>query len=126
MMSLLDQYYLLGKYLHTSYSDFLQIPIYQRRYLVDKIIELLDKEMKIVSVKLENEKKLNRELMKLLTNLENTQNGSEILIDDSKNSYNTQYYYNWEIFIGILIISGMFAKFFKSSAIHSSIPGTNK
>jgi midasin (ATPase involved in ribosome maturation) len=82
---------------------------------IDKNIELLDKA-----------KKLNGELMKVLTNLENTQNGSEILIDDSKNSYNTQYYYNWEIFIGILIISGMFANFFKSSAIHSSIPGTNK
>jgi hypothetical protein len=93
---------------------------------IDKNIELLDKAMKIVSIKLENEKKLNGELMKVLTNLENTQNGSEILIDDSKNSYNTQYYYNWEIFIGILIISGMFANFFKSSAIHSSIPGTNK
>jgi hypothetical protein len=90
---------------------------------IDKNIELLDKAMKIVSIKLENEKKLNGELMKVLTNLENTQNGSEILIDDSKNSYNTQYYYNWEIFIGILIVSGMFANFFKSSI---NIPGTNK
>jgi hypothetical protein len=29
----------MAKFLHTSYSDFLKIPIYQRRYLVDKIIE---------------------------------------------------------------------------------------
>jgi len=30
----------MGKFLNTSYSDFLKIPVYQRRYLVDKIIEL--------------------------------------------------------------------------------------
>ena len=81
---------------------------------IDKNIELLDKSMKIVSIKLENEKKLNGELMKVLTNLENTQNGSEILIDDSKDTYNTQYYYNWEMFIGILIVCGLMSKLFKN------------
>ena len=58
--------------------------------------------------------------MKLLSNLENTQNGSEILIDDSKDSYNIQYYYNWEIFIGVVILSSMLVKLFKSA------PLTNK
>ena len=81
---------------------------------IDKNIEILDKEMAIVSVKLEDEKKLNGELMKLLNSLENTQNGSEILIDDSKDTYNAQYYHNWEIFIGILIITGLLTKFFTS------------
>ena len=76
-----------------------------------------------MSVKLEDEKKLNGELMKILSNLENTQNGSEILIDNSKYSYNTQYYNNWEIFVGILIVSGLLVKLFKPSA--SSIPSTN-
>jgi len=80
---------------------------------IDKNIEFLDKEMGAIAVKLENEKNLNGELMKLLSNLENTQNGSEILIDDSKNSYNIQYYYNWEMFIGVLILSGMLVKLFK-------------
>ena len=49
---------------------------------IDKNIEILDKSMASIAVSLENEKKLNGELMKLLSNLENTQNGSEILIDD--------------------------------------------
>jgi hypothetical protein len=37
--SILDEFYLLAKMLRTSYSDFLKMPTYVRRYLVDKIIE---------------------------------------------------------------------------------------
>ena len=83
---------------------------------VDKNIEILDGEMSSIGVKLENEKKLNGELMKVLSSLENTHNGSEILIDNSKDTYNRQYYYNWEIFIGILIVSGLLVKLFKPVA----------
>lgn len=91
---------------------------------IDKNIEILDSEMSSIGVKLENEKKLNGELMKVLSSLENTHNGSEILIDNSKDTYNKQYYYNWEIFIGILIVSGLLVKLFKPSSIPSVIPGS--
>jgi len=84
---------------------------------IDKNVESLDKEMSAISVKLEDEKKLNGELMKLLTNLQNTHNGSEILIDDSKDAYNIQYYYNWELIVGILIVSGMLVKVFKPQTL---------
>ena len=77
---------------------------------IDKNIEFLDNEMLQISIKLENEKKLNKEMTELINNLQNTQNGSEILIDDSKNKYNLQYYSNVEIFIGILILSGFLTK----------------
>ena len=77
---------------------------------IDKNIEVLDNEMMKISIKLENEKKLNKEMSELINNLQNTQNGSEILIDDSKTKYNIQYYKNVEIFIGILIISGLLTK----------------
>ena len=89
---------------------------------IDKNIEQLDTQMAGVSVKLEAEKKLNGELMKILSNLENTQTGSEILIDNSKDIYNAQYYNNWEIFVGILIVSGLLVKLFKPS---SPIPSSN-
>jgi hypothetical protein len=36
---MIDEYYALGKFLGTSYSDFLVMPTYFRKYLVDKIIE---------------------------------------------------------------------------------------
>ena len=77
---------------------------------LDKNIENLDNEMLQISIKLENEKKLNKEMSELINNLQNTQNGSEILIDDSKTKYNIQYYKNVEIFIGILILSGLLTK----------------
>jgi hypothetical protein len=77
---------------------------------IDKNIEDLDNEMLQISIKLENEKKLNKEMSELINNLQNTQNGSEILIDDSKTKYNIQYYKNVEIFIGILILSGLLTK----------------
>jgi hypothetical protein len=77
---------------------------------IDKNIEDLDNEMTNISIQLENEKKLNKEMSELINNLQNTQNGSEILIDDSKTKYNIQYYKNLEIFIGILIISGFLTK----------------
>ena len=84
---------------------------------IDKNIEILDNKMSAISLKLADEKKLNGELLSLLKNLQNTQDGSDILIDDSKEAYNIQYYYNWEIIIGILIVSGILAKMFTPQAV---------
>jgi hypothetical protein len=80
---------------------------------VDSSIEKLDNKMSSISVQLEDEKKLNKEMMDILTNLQNTQNGSEILIDDSKTKYNEQYYKNIQIIVGIFIVSGLLASLFK-------------
>ena len=74
---------------------------------------MLDEQMKTTSTKLEEEKKLNIELVKLMKNLINTKNGSEVLIDNSKEEYNTQYYYNVELIIGVLITSGLLYYLFK-------------
>jgi hypothetical protein len=69
--------------------------------------------MKDVAVKLEEEKKLNDEMTRIFTNLQNTKNGSDILIDDSKEEYNKQYYANWEMIIGIFVVSGILATQFR-------------
>jgi hypothetical protein len=82
---------------------------------IDKNIEILDNEMLDISIKLEKQKELHKEMTKLINNLQNTQNGSEILIDDSKTKYNLQYYKNIELFIGMLMVSGLLTNFF----IHS-------
>ena len=88
---------------------------------IDKQIETLDTEMASVSLKLKDEKKLNDEMMKIVKNLENTQNGSEILIDDTKEAYNKQYYKNCEMVIGIILVSILLSKVFTSSS--AVIPG---
>lgn len=84
---------------------------------IDKTIEALDKEMSDVSLQIDKEQKLNKELMEFISNLENTQNGSEILINDSKNKYNTQYWKNWEIFLGIIFVSFLLGKLFKNNSL---------
>ena len=84
---------------------------------IDKNIEILDNKMSAVSLKLKDEKKLNANLKTMLTNLQNTKEGSTILIDDSKEAYNTQYYHNWEIIVGIFIISIVLRKMFTPSVV---------
>lgn len=84
---------------------------------IDKSIENLDSQMQLVSLKLEDEKKLNVELIKLFKDLKNTKNGSELLISDSKNEYNEQYYYNWEMILGIFIAGVTLTMLFKSKPL---------
>jgi len=72
---------------------------------IQQKIQELDSTMKSTSTKLESEKKLNEELLKLINNIQTTQNGSEIMIDDAKEEYNIQYYKNWELVIGIIVLT---------------------
>jgi hypothetical protein len=73
-------------------------------------IKDLDAEMQVTSKKLQAEKELNGELLTLINRIQTTQDGSAIMIDDAKDEYNTQYYKNWELFIGILILLGISIK----------------
>jgi hypothetical protein len=80
---------------------------------ISKNIEILNDGMKGVSIKLEKEKKIYDESYGLLGSVENTKNGTEILISDSKEEYNKQYYYNYELIGGILIIGLLLTSMFK-------------
>ena len=79
---------------------------------IDKNIETLNSQMSEISNKIKREKELNEKLKSKTHNLENTQNGSEILVDDSKTAYNIQYVKNWEMFIGVLIVTGLIFKIY--------------
>ena len=65
--------------------------------------------------KLSNEKKLNDEMVKLMNNLTNKENGSGIMINDSKFIYNDQYYKNISFFISLILAGGLIGVLFKSS-----------
>jgi hypothetical protein len=82
---------------------------------IDKNIDILDKQMSSISAQLDDEKKLNKEMMKLISDIENTQNGSEVLIDDSKERYNQQWTRNVEMFLSIVFISILLGKIFKTT-----------
>jgi chromosome segregation ATPase len=81
---------------------------------IDKQIEALNAQMSSISEKIAREKELNEKHKAKLHRLENTQNGSEILVDDSKTAYNIQYVRNWEMFIGVLIVTGLIFKIYKA------------
>ena len=74
---------------------------------IQKKIRDIDTEMQVISHKLNDEKDLNDELLKLINKIQTTQDGSAIMIDDAKEEYNIQYYKNWELFIGIVIFMGI-------------------
>ena len=84
---------------------------------IDKNIELLNDKMMEISKELEKEKLKHDKLMKQQNALENTENGSEILIDDAKTEYNMQYYRNWEMFFGILIVLNIILRIFKKPSV---------
>jgi hypothetical protein len=77
---------------------------------IQKKIKELDTEMRTVTYKLNDEKELNGELLKLINRIRTTQDGSAIMIDDAKDEYNIQYYANWELFIGIVVVMGISVK----------------
>lgn len=84
---------------------------------ISKTMEQLDKKVQTIALKLADEKKTNIELTKLLPNIKNTQNGSEILINDSKSLYSNQYANNVEIFIGIVVVGIMLGTLFKGKIV---------
>lgn len=84
---------------------------------IQQKIKDLDMEMQLTSNKLDDEKELNGELLKLINRIQITQDGSAIMIDDAKEEYNIQYYKNWEIFIGILIFTTISVKLLNKPSV---------
>lgn len=77
---------------------------------IQQHIKDLNAEMAAISNKLKNEKDLSAELLLLINNIQTTEDGSAIMIDDVKEEYNLQYYKNWELFIGIIVFTGISIK----------------
>ena len=50
--TLIDEYIFLGKMVHTSYSDYLKMPTYFRKYVIDKLIDTKNQEKTIYKIKL--------------------------------------------------------------------------
>ena len=61
------------------------------------------------------EKSLNTKLVTQYGQLSGNNNGSEVMLDDSKNLYQTQYVSNVTLFIGIFLFTGVIYKVFKQT-----------
>lgn len=84
---------------------------------IQQKIKNLDVEMQQVSHTLKDEKELNGELLTLINRVQTTQDGSAVMIDDAKDEYNIQYYKNWELFLGIVILLSISVKLLNRSVI---------
>ncbi len=76
-------------------------------------IDALDDKMRMMTTKLDSEKTLNNNNSNLFEDIQTTNSGSKIMIDDYKTAYNTQYYYNAELVIGIVLMIGISSKIFR-------------
>jgi hypothetical protein len=71
---------------------------------IDKEIEDLEEKIKTMSALLKEEKGLNAKLTELINDIDNTYDGSDLLISDSKEIYNKKYYTNMRLIIGVIIV----------------------
>ena len=74
---------------------------------IQKKIEELDGGMTNLSIELTKEKIKNKKMVNLASGLKGTQDGSSILINDTKKEYQHLFFQNFELFIGILFILGL-------------------
>jgi hypothetical protein len=72
--------------------------------------KLLDLDRKIAY-----EKSLNTKLIKQYGQLSGDNNGSDVMLEDSKNLYQKQYVANVTLFIGIFLLTGVMYKVFKQT-----------
>lgn len=92
---------------------------------IDKQIEILEAAIKTMMELLKEEKALNDDLTKQLKDVENTHVSSEVLIDESKDTYNIQYYNNMNLIIGVVIVCILLIVIFRSNAASSSAPSNS-
>lgn len=67
-----------------------------------------------VNKRIATEKTLNGQLDATVGNLQSTNNSSQLQIDDSKRAYNDQNLKNWEMILGLLLVSYILASRFES------------
>ena len=62
---------------------------------------------------IDSEKELKGVNSDIFSNINTSNSGAKIMIDDYKTVYNTQYYKNVELFIGVILLLGISAKIFR-------------
>ena len=90
---------------------------------IEKNIDTLNKKTSVLDKKIKLEKKTNSDLVFKLEQLQGTNNGSKEMNSDSKELYKEQYISNWNMVIGIFLITGaLITVFRKPIAMSTSAP----
>ena len=89
--------------------------IFSIRTSIETNLETLKNKLLDLDKKIAYEKSLNTKLVKQYGQLSGDNNGADVMLDDSKNLYQTQYVANVTLFIGIFLLTGVIYKVFKQS-----------
>ena len=93
---------------------------------IQKNIDDLNTQLTALDAKIATEKKTNAHLISKLQHLEGKNNGSNVMSSNSQELYKQQYISNWDMVVGILIISGALVTIFKKpklvAAAAASLP----
>lgn len=80
---------------------------------IQKNIDDLNVQLTALDEKIATEKKTNKYLLSKLQHLEGKNNGSHVMSSNSQELYKQQYISNWDMVVGILIISGALVTVFR-------------
>lgn len=89
--------------------------IFSTRTSIETNLETLKNKLLDLDKKITYEKSLNTKLNKQYGQLSGNNNSSDVMLDDSKNLYQTQYVANVTLFIGIFLLTGVMYKVFKQT-----------
>jgi hypothetical protein len=89
--------------------------IFSVKMNVTNDLETLKNNLLDLDKKITYEKSLNTKLNNQYGQLTGDNNGSSVMLDDSKNMYQTQYVANVTLFIGIFLLTGVIYKVFKQT-----------
>jgi hypothetical protein len=99
--------------------------IFSARTSIENDLVTLKDQLLDLDKKITYEKSLNTKLNKQYGQLSGDNNGADVMLDDSKNLYQTQYVANVTLFIGIFLLTGVIYKVFKQSPIDVVASGIN-
>jgi DNA-binding transcriptional regulator GbsR (MarR family) len=69
-------------------------------------LDVLNSDVVDISNKLDKQRELNTKMTDIYSKLHQSQNGSELFINDAKKLYNQQYYRNLHLLVGIIGLTG--------------------
>jgi len=95
--------------------------IFSTKTNITSNLETLKDRLLDLDKKITYEKSLNSTLNSQYSQLTGNNNGSDVMLNDSKNLYKTQYVANVTLFIGIFLLTGVIYKVFTQSPIDSNI-----